>query len=539
MKQAFRFVLLIVFVMAVALPAINCGGKRQQPTKTEPPVTAVESDNSDGTLERFKPSNETGTGETETGKKTGTESGTGEQGEIFKPAPQETVPVIIPEKKPAQNPVQPETGLTDTKKTKEVADSITQGIAKIFRGFGYTGAIDVPENFKRRVAYYIRYFSENKKGVGYYRRTMKRGSRYLPMIRKVLKQKQLPLSLAYLPVIESGFSPYARSRASAVGMWQFMRGTARMYGLKVNRRIDERKDPEKSTVAAAEYLNDLLAMFGAEDPFLGISAYNAGEGKILRALRKISYKERSFWTLVKKNLLRNETDQYIPQLLAINLIASDPAKYAAASKTVPGELTPEAAESEDREIIASLHGSKVDLQSEAQGPGANESNGETNNAETIEMVKPRVTKTKVKPGKNSGSGVVLHKVRRGDTLYTIARNYRVSLKNLKKWNRLRRNRIYPGQKLKIYGSGKGSVKPVQRISSRRSHKLIYTVNYTDSLARIALFFKGVNVRDIMRWNRLRRSRIYPRQKLTLYLKKPPRKVLTHTVRRGETARKIA
>ncbi|MCP5053104.1 MAG: LysM peptidoglycan-binding domain-containing protein, partial [bacterium] len=179
-------------------------------------------------------------------------------------------------------------------------------------------------------------------------------------------------------------------------------------------------------------------------------------------------------------------------------------------------------------------------QSEAQGPGANESNGETNNAETIEMVKPRVTKTKVKPGKNRGPGIVLHKVRRGDTLYTIARNYRVSLKNLKNWNRLRRNRIYPGQKLKIYTAGKGPVKTAKRASSRTgSHKLVYTVNYTDSLARIALFFNGVSVRDIMRWNKLRRSRIYPRQKLTLYLKKPPRKVLTHTVRRGETARKIA
>ncbi len=405
---------------------------------------------------------------------------------------------------------------------EEITDRIKNGITGISRGFGYTGDIEVPESFKNRVAHYIRYFTYNEKGARFYQRAMRRSSKYLPMIRKVLKKKQLPLSLAYLPVIESGFNPYARSHAGAVGMWQFMRGTARMYGLKVTRRTDERKNPVKATHAAAEYLNDLLAMFGMEDPFLGISAYNAGEGKIMRSLRKISYKEHSFWTLVKKNLLRTETDEYIPRLIAVVLMAHEPGKYAAASKITPVEPNDE----EDQEIINTLHTT----------PREDLDNGEKKETpEKIEEIKlEEVKKVKPRPVKTKPAART-YRVKRGDNLYRIAKTFNVKVKTLKKWNRLRNNRIYPGQKLKIYGTpGKAA-----RGSSSRGYQLVYTVNYTDSLARIALFFRGVSARDIMRWNRLRRSRIYPKQKLKLYLDQRPRKVFTHVVKRGETARKIA
>jgi membrane-bound lytic murein transglycosylase D len=420
---------------------------------------------------------------------------------VFKPAQEENVPVIIPEK-------QPEESAPDI-------PGISAGIAGMVRGFGYKGEIEVPENFKRRVAYYIRYFSGSETGSRFYRRAMNRGSQYLPMIRSALKRKKLPLSLAYLPVIESGFNPTARSRASAVGMWQFMRGTARMYGLRVNRRVDERKDPIKSTIAAAEYLNDLLSMFGAEDPFLGISAFNAGEGKIFRALRKISYKERSFWTLVKKDLLRTETNQYIPRLLAVVLMAKDPARYAAASKAVPLELESETASTEDEEVIGSLLSSKDNLGEKPQTPAE---------VRKVQAPQPRVS---------------TYRVRRGDTLFSIAKKFRVYVRSIKKWNRLRSNRIYAGQRLKIYKKAGAAAGKVASKTSSRGYRLVYTVNYTDSLARIALFFKGVTARDIMKWNRLRRTRIYPKQKLALYLKQRPRKILTHIIKRGDTARKIA
>ncbi|MCP4147074.1 MAG: LysM peptidoglycan-binding domain-containing protein, partial [bacterium] len=454
----------------------------------------------------------------------------------------ENIPLILPEKKPEEKRTEPKPIVLKPikvkpgteKQSKEITDLITTGITGIFREFGYSGNIEVPENFKRRVAYYIRYFAYDKKGSGFFLRSMKRSKKYMPMVRKILNAKHLPLSLSYLPVVESGFRPNARSHAGAVGMWQFMKGTARMYGLKVTRNRDDRRNPVKATHAAAEYLNDLLAMFGAEDPFLGICAYNAGEGKILRSLRKISYKERSFWTLVRKNLLRNETDEYIPRLLAVVLISKNPGKYAAASRVISVEPN----EVEDLQIISTFHTSRVDLMAvsshEKESPEVIELEPSTKNQSTPKRKsgKPTLRKNKIKKSR-------FYKVKRGDTLYSIARNHQVSVKNVKAWNGLRSNRIRPGQKLKMFGSvTKISRKKASKIS-RKGYKLIYTVNYTDSLARIALFFRGISARNIMKWNRLKRTRIYPKQKLTLYLKQSPRKVITNVVKRGDTAGKNA
>jgi len=441
---------------------------------------------------------------------------------------EEVVPVIEPQQKPG------ELQTADSLEIKKITDKITAGITGISRDFGYAGDIDVPVNFKKRVGHYIRYFSKNEKGSRFFLRTMSRGSQYMPMIKRILKEKHLPLSLAYLPAIESAFNPNARSRAGAVGMWQFMRGTARMYGLKITRSNDERRDPVKSTYAAAEYLNDLLAMFGMEDPFLGICAFNAGEGKILNSLRKISYTERSFWTLVNKNLLKRETDEYIPQFLAIILMANNPDKYAAAAQSIssePDEVKTE--EEEDQEVISTLHHSdtKDNLGEETSEPAEPATKKEVIELKKVETkpVQPVPRKKTVTPSSSQ-----VYRVKRGDTLYSIAKRYNVRVRSLKNWNNLRSNRIYPGQKMKIYTSSSTAGK-----TTSREYKLIYTVNYTDSLARIALFFKGVSARDIMTWNRLRRTRIYPRQKLVLYLKEPPVKVATHIVKRGESAFKIA
>jgi membrane-bound lytic murein transglycosylase D len=439
---------------------------------------------------------------------------------------------IEPAEKAESKPLEPEEipliKVEPIKEPPKIEPYDTQiGISGIVREFGYAGDINIPGNFEKRVEHYIKFFSKNEKAYRFYVRAMKRGQKYFPMIKKALEKKKLPLSLVYLPLIESGYNPYARSRAGAVGMWQFMRGTARMYGLKVTRRIDERKDPVKSTHAAAEYLNDLLAMFGAEDPFLGVSAYNAGEGKILRSLRKISYTERSFWTLARKNLLRNETQEYIPRLLAVVLLAENQEKYGLnVTKSTVGEN-----ESEDNEIIASLHPSKDDL--------------EEKEPETIalepETIKPETVKKDISPAiEKETKNYAVYKVKRRDTLYRISRKFNVKVSSIKKWNRLRTNRIYPGQKLKIYSSAQKDITARKKGKAGvKGYRLIYTVNYTDSLARIALFFRGVSARDIMRWNRLRRTRIYPKQKLVLYLKKEPKKVVTHIVTRGDTAKRIA
>ena len=154
-------------------------------------------------------------------------------------------------------------------------------------------------------------------------RWLTRSGRFLPMILEVFKQKGLPEELVFTAMIESGFDPVAVSRAGAKGLWQFMAPTARQYGLRVDRWLDERLDPEKSTVAAANYLKDLYTTFGSWD--LVQAAYNAGEMKVIRAIRGTG--TRDFWTLTNSRLLRDETKNYVPAIHAVTLISQEPEQY--------------------------------------------------------------------------------------------------------------------------------------------------------------------------------------------------------------------
>ncbi|MBI5026581.1 MAG: transglycosylase SLT domain-containing protein [Nitrospirae bacterium] len=150
-----------------------------------------------------------------------------------------------------------------------------------------------------------------------------RSERYLPVMMEIFAEKGLPEDLAFLPLIESGFNPRAYSRAKAVGYWQFIAGTAKRYGLKIDWWVDERRDPIKSTVAAAEYLKDLYDIFGSWN--LALAAYNAGEGKIMRALSKS--KTDDFWALRKTKHIKRETKNYIPYYIAATAIAKDPESF--------------------------------------------------------------------------------------------------------------------------------------------------------------------------------------------------------------------
>ncbi len=154
-------------------------------------------------------------------------------------------------------------------------------------------------------------------------RWLTRSGRFLPMILEVFKQKGLPEELVFTAMIESGFDPIAVSRAGAKGLWQFMAPTARQYGLRVDRWLDERLDPEKSTVAAANYLRDLYTIFGSWD--LVQAAYNAGEMKVIRAIKGTG--TRDFWSLTNSRLLRDETKNYVPAIHAVTIISQEPEQY--------------------------------------------------------------------------------------------------------------------------------------------------------------------------------------------------------------------
>ena len=185
-----------------------------------------------------------------------------------------------------------------------------------------------------------------------------RSGRYLPMIQRIFRERGLPEELAYTAMIESGFSPRAVSRVGAKGMWQFMEATGRRYGLVINRWLDERLDPVKSTIAAAEYLGDLYGIFGHW--FLAQAGYNAGEARVGRAIQRA--RTSDFWALTQTRHLPDETKMFVPQILAAAVITRAPTRYGfdvtLESPLAYDEVTTRRAL--DFETIASLAGISVE-----------------------------------------------------------------------------------------------------------------------------------------------------------------------------------
>jgi membrane-bound lytic murein transglycosylase D len=185
----------------------------------------------------------------------------------------------------------------------------------------YLKQFDIPIVFNDAVHYFVRYFTTDKRKV--FAAWLRRSKRYVPMIKGILREHGLPEDLIYVAMIESGFNPRAYSSMKACGPWQFIYETGGRYGLRVNHWVDERRDPEKSTVAAALYLKDLFSQFGSW--YLAAAAYNAGEKRVERCIEK--HETGDFWELMKYNTLPRETREYIPRLLAAAIIAKDPEKF--------------------------------------------------------------------------------------------------------------------------------------------------------------------------------------------------------------------
>lgn len=181
---------------------------------------------------------------------------------------------------------------------------------------------DIPLTLNSKVEYFLYYFQTS--GKSSFSRWLSHSSRYIPMMKAILKHEGMPEDLVYVAMIESGFQMHARSWASAVGPWQFMSDTGRRYALRIDQWIDERKDPVKATTAAALYLKELYGMFKG-DWYLAAAGYNAGENKILRAISM--YNTSDFWEISRGSYLKRETKEYVPKLLAAAIIAKDPARY--------------------------------------------------------------------------------------------------------------------------------------------------------------------------------------------------------------------
>lgn len=180
---------------------------------------------------------------------------------------------------------------------------------------------DLPVTYNKKVSKWIQYYQT--RGQKWFREWLSRSSKYMPFIQTELQQAGLPTDLAYMVMIESGFSPYAVSDSEAVGPWQFIEPTGNRYGLRKNWWLDERRDLKKSTLAAIRYLKDLHSEFGSW--YLVAASYNMGETGLRRQIAR--YNSKDYWTLVKVNALPAETQEYVPKILAAMLIAKAPNLY--------------------------------------------------------------------------------------------------------------------------------------------------------------------------------------------------------------------
>ena len=505
----------------------------------------------------------------------------------------------------------------------EEAEKERQKIQQVVGKISY----DIPVVLNPRVLAYIEAFQTRLRDE--FEPGLKRSGGYLPMVKKIFHEAGLPEDLAYMAHQESAFKVNAFSRARAKGIWQFMSFTGRKYGLKMDLWIDERSDFEKATRSAAAYLKELYDRYG--DWYLAMAAYNAGEGKIDRALARSH--ARDYWSLTKTRYIRTETKWYVAAILASILIDKSPEDYGFFVDLDP-ELkwdTVTVDKATDLQVIADAAGTSLEsvraLNPELRGlvtpPNAASYTLRVPEGTKDDVVaklealpeEQRVSWTlhEVHPGetfsfiahkhgipvralldanpryvgKRLRRGVVLnipiskstpqvalaaasgdptfepgekivHRVRRGDTLQSIAARYRTTVANLKRWNNLASPILHPGQRLVAYYGEKGNGprqydEAVNAAVSVNGGRLEYKVQEGDTVTSIALKF-NVSSDDLCRWNSLAPdATLHPGDRVLVgeaqqstgnsgadgNRKGGREGVIRHRVKRGETLMRIA
>ncbi len=352
----------------------------------------------------------------------------------------------------------------------------------------------------------IQWFVNNPE---YMQRMMERAKLYLYYIVDEVEKRGMPMEIALLPAIESAYKPHAYSRARAVGLWQFMPRTGRLYGLKANWWYDGRRDVQASTQAALDYLEKLYNDFDG-DWHLALAAYNAGEGKIGRMMK---YNERKGKSTEYQYLkLKRETQHYVPKLMAMVHIVADPAKYGVQLASIPNEpyfARVDTGSQIDLGVVAKLVDVPVDDLHDIN-PGytrwATDPNGPHH------LLVPADKKDALIAGLNSlpedeRVQWVHHAVKRGDTLHEIARRYGIAVQVVRTANNLRSNLLRSGQDLLIPISASASTPKVIRTAYRgssaraaqRVEPVIHRVRRGETLSSIARRY-DVLVSQLAKWN---------------------------------------
>ena len=424
-------------------------------------------------------------------------------------------------------------------------------VEEAFPGF------DIPMVLNDRVVNYVNYFSTRHRA--FFEASLARSGRYVARFQEIFEEAGIPKDLVYMAHVESAFKTNAYSRAKAKGIFQFIAGTGKRYGLRIDQWIDQRSEPEQSAYAAAAYLKDLYGMFG--DWYLALAAYNAGEGKIGRSLAKTGKKD--FWSLATTKTLRAETRNYVPAILAAALIAKQPGKYGfSVTMDAPIETDVVSIEGQaDLRVLARL--AEVDpdvmrqlnpqLRRGATPPGA---------VTAVHVPEGRGDlMTKAYAALPSSDRMVLarHQVAKGESLATIARHYGVSSGSVARANGLAaKSTVRAGQELVILATLGPA--PVEVVRGKGGS---YRVQRGDTLSGIARRYRtsasaiaaasGISVRSPIRvGQRLIVPGRATRSTTTVAsagggthagkgssAKVASAKPLVHTVKRGETLYRIA
>jgi membrane-bound lytic murein transglycosylase D len=417
---------------------------------------------------------------------------------------------------------------------------------------------DLPLMMTDQVAGYINYFSN--RGRGTLEHGLQRSGRYREMIERVLKEEGVPQDLIYLAQAESGFHPYAVSRAGARGIWQFMGSRARAYSLHRDVWMDERQDPEKSTRAAARHLKDLYNQFG--DWYLAMAAYNSGPGTVQSAVKRTGYAD--FWELYNRNVLPHETRNYVPIIVAVTIMAKNPEQYGLES------IAPDPAIAYDTVKI----NYPVDLRLVAQCVDSSADDLMDLNPALLRTVTPKgrfELHLPVGTAEKFQSAIAsippdmrvwwrYHKVQDSETLMSVARSYHTSVRTLAEANQLDTDaQIEAGAKLVVPIAPGGHSSEVQSYAKRLT---VYHVRKGDSVQTVADNL-GIPPTTLRRWNHLKSDSLSGRRILYVRLPVTPSSVpaehytarksssgshlvaikskgkIHHTVRRGETLYSIA
>lgn len=438
----------------------------------------------------------------------------------------------------------------------------------------------IPLTYHKSSHEFVEYFIYKK--AKFTKTMMEKMPLFFPLFEKMLQKHGLPSELKYLSMIESGLNPTAISRARAGGLWQFMPATGREFGLHQDSYIDERFEPVKATEAACAYLKQLYNIFG--DWELALASYNTGPGNVKRAMRRSH--GTTFWTIY--NVLPRETRSYVPQYVAMNYMmnyGNDHGIYAESPEyIIPNDtihvngyinlvtfcetsgieleeleklnpqLTKKMLPDQTRDFVlrvpsvrytylvsnrsmimdsctkrllpgmlARIDSTRVDsLGNRIAFPYAAVQNDEDDETFSDDGASAK-TRTKFISKKSS------HTVRRGETLLSISKKFRVEVAELKKWNHLRKSNIRKGQKLVVYRDVKqvveeqretriASSKPVRgekvKSKSKHSRSRYHTVQHGDTLWTISQRY-GLPLNHLKRANRIRGNEIKPGQKLII------------------------